>query len=108
MMEVDSDKLLEFEVEDLEPGDLEGSSIRWKMALSVNAQPAIVKTNTNDPGGIVIDGNKVLVTINASDNKDIQRRAYYHELRITDAADKSRPVSYGVVNVVDTITSSND
>jgi len=100
-MFVDSHKLLEFEVIDLD--NLAGASVRWKLSKSVSSEAAIVKT---DIDGISIDGNKFTVTVKPADNKELKPGMYYHEARVTDSEGNTKPVAYGPVVMIDTLTSS--
>ena len=100
-MFVDSHKLLEFEVTDLD--NLAGASVRWKLSKRASSEAVIVKT---DGSGISVDGNKFTVTVEPADNKELKPGTYYHEARVTDSEDNTKPVAYGPVVVIDTLTSS--
>ena len=99
---IDSHQEIEFEVDDI--ADLVGTEIKWKLALKVDGDVIIEKSSTV-AAQLDFADDKFTVYLEPDDNRDLMPGLYYHEARIQDVSDNTRPVAYGNVNVVDTLTS---
>ena len=99
-MYTDSHQELEFTLSDVT--SLIQTEIVWEMSTSVEADPVIQKV-TED---MTIVDNVFTVHILPSDNVDLKPGIYIHEARVTDFKGQTRPVAYGEIEVVDTLTES--
>ncbi len=90
-----------FQAQDLT--SLEGYSITWQMAPTVDDEPVIEKTQYVETE-IDIIGNIFRVHITPEDTDPLNPGLYYHEARATDSANKSRPVSLGWITLRESYT----
>lgn len=101
-MYVDADLDLEFIFDPTDVADLSSANIVWEMSATVDGEAILTKTNAD----MTIAANKFTVYINPSDNVGLEPGSYFHEARVTDINNNSRPVALGKVTLIDTITSS--
>jgi len=85
------------------------TTVRWKMAETVNSDPLIVKNGAS----ITLSGNTFTVHLDPEDTRSVEASArhyngkkYYHEAEVRDADNKVFTVSTGEVTLWNTIIKS--
>lgn len=85
-------------VEDVET--LQGCYIVWAAACFSDLKTKLIK-KTSDNGGIVIEDNKAIVKLLASDTRNLKEKKLSHELKVIDPQGRPFTATKGTMTISD-------